>query len=53
VLRLLAKTLGLPPRAFAVLRGAASRDKLIGISGEPKTLLPLIEEGLRPWLRPS
>ncbi len=53
LLRLLARRFGLPVRDFAVLRGAASRHKLIGISGDPALLAGRIEEDLRPWLKPN
>ena len=53
VLRLLARSLDLPLRAFTLLRGASARDKLVAISGEPRILINRIKEGLAPWLIPS
>ena len=38
VIELLAETWRLPKSAFEVTRGAASRDKVVGISGEPALL---------------
>jgi uncharacterized protein len=53
LLRLLSRTLRLPLGDFALRRGAASRHKLISVSGEPGLLVRRIEEGLSPWLIPS
>ena len=53
LLRLLAKKLRLPRRDFEIFRGAASRQKLVSITGEPRITCQKIEEGLRPWLIPN
>jgi uncharacterized protein (TIGR00251 family) len=47
VIDLLAAAWRLPKSAFAVTRGAASRDKVVSISGEPDGLAGRIAEWLR------
>ena len=47
VIDLLAETWQLPRSAFAVMRGAASRDKVLSISGEPELLAGRIVEWTR------
>lgn len=42
VIRLLAKFLGLPKSALAVVSGATDRNKLIAIEGDPATLGSLL-----------
>jgi uncharacterized protein (TIGR00251 family) len=49
VVELLADTWRLPKSAFAVTRGATSRDKLISIAGEPALLAARITD----WARES
>lgn len=49
VIELLAGTWKLPKSAFAVTRGATSRDKVISIGGEPRLLAARIIE----WTRDS
>ena len=49
VIELLAATWKLPKSAFAVTRGATSRDKIISIAGEPELLAARIME----WTRDS
>jgi len=53
LLRLLAKTLGLPKRDLTLALGAADRRKLVHVAGDPAALARRLEEGLRPWLRPG
>lgn len=43
LLRLLAREWRLPPRALAIVAGAASRDKRVEIAGEPRQLTARIE----------
>ena len=47
VIELLAGTWRLPKSAFAVTRGATSRDKVLSIAGEPGELAGRIAEWLR------
>ncbi|TAJ42425.1 MAG: DUF167 domain-containing protein [Reyranella sp.] len=47
VVALLAAEWRLPRSAFAVLRGAAARDKVFSISGEPAALADRIAEWVR------
>jgi uncharacterized protein (TIGR00251 family) len=49
VIELLAKTWRLPKSAFAVTRGATSRDKVLSIAGEPALLAARIKD----WARES
>jgi uncharacterized protein (TIGR00251 family) len=49
VIELLAKSWRLPKSAFAVTRGATSRDKVISIAGEPALLVARIMD----WARES
>ena len=49
VIDLLAAAWQLPKSTFAVTRGATSRDKVIGIAGEPALLAARIKE----WTRDS
>ena len=51
LLRFLAATLKLPRRDFALAQGAADRRKLVHISGDPRRLVPHLEEVLLPWLK--
>jgi uncharacterized protein len=53
LLKLLARQLKLAPRDFSVVSGASDRSKLIAIHGDPARLTVLLNEGLRPWLRPA
>jgi uncharacterized protein YggU (UPF0235/DUF167 family) len=47
VIALLAETWRLPKSCFAVARGAASRDKLLSIAGDPDALAARINEWKR------
>jgi uncharacterized protein (TIGR00251 family) len=49
VIELLAATWKLPKSAFAVIRGATSRDKVLSIAGEPALLAAKITD----WARES
>ena len=49
VIELLAETWRLPKSAFAVTRGATSRDKVLSIAGEPA----LLAVRIRDWARES
>jgi uncharacterized protein (TIGR00251 family) len=49
VIELLAAAWKLPKSAFAVTRGATSRDKIISIAGEPELLVA----GIMEWTRDS
>jgi uncharacterized protein YggU (UPF0235/DUF167 family) len=49
VIGLLAETWRLPKSAFAVTRGATSRDKVLSIAGEPV----LLAARVRDWARES
>ena len=51
LVRLLARQLKLAPRDLVVASGASDRAKLIEIRGDPARLVPLVKEGLSPWLR--
>ena len=50
LVKLLARQLRLAPRDLVVASGASDRSKLIEIRGDPAKLVPLVKEGLRPWL---
>jgi uncharacterized protein YggU (UPF0235/DUF167 family) len=47
VIALLAETWRLPKSCFTVARGAASRDKLLSVAGEPDALAGRINEWIR------
>ncbi len=51
LVRLLARSFGLPARDFAVVRGVSERRKVVAVSGAPAALAARIREGLRPWSR--
>lgn len=48
LLRLLAKTLGVPKSAVTIAAGASSRVKRVEIAGDSATLARLLEEACRP-----
>jgi uncharacterized protein (TIGR00251 family) len=48
VAALLAKALGVPPSAVAVVTGATGRDKIVAVSGDPATLLARFQMVSRP-----
>ena len=47
VIALLAESWRLPKSSFAVVKGAASRDKTMSVSGDPQMLAGRIEEWVR------
>lgn len=53
LLKLLARQLKLARRDLTVVSGASDRSKLIAIHGDPARLTALLNEGLRPWLKPA
>ena len=50
LLRLLARTLGLPRTDVDLALGATQRHKVVQIAGDAAVLLPKLTEALRPWL---
>lgn len=53
LLKLLAKTLGLPKRDLTLALGATDRRKLVHVAGDTAALARRLDEVLRPWLRPD
>jgi uncharacterized protein len=53
LLRLLARTMGLPKRDLSLTRGAADRRKLVHLAGDAARLMPRLEQALAPWLKPA
>lgn len=53
LLRLLAKTMGLPKRDLNLTRGAADRQKLVHVAGDAVLLMPRLKQALAPWLKPA